>query len=224
MHVVGLITKFSLISLITSVGSQTMLSAIISVVIKQDLKNEELHDVMIMRIMMMKDGNLKVETGRALQDPTPGKCTPEAASLVAQPRLCRLRPVRDCPLTQPLNCTNHMPCLWATVNRRNLQIFRIESVGCSPGRGPFLGKGEELGLSRNAADSQLGVSRYDQTPRGSGDVEDLFYELVKGCHMRPRGCSYVVCTRSTLQGFEIDSNRCLLIRYEHGCIMSDLRQ
>ena len=43
-----------------------MLSAIISVVIKYDLKNEELHDVMIMRIMMMKDGNLKVETGRAL--------------------------------------------------------------------------------------------------------------------------------------------------------------
>jgi len=95
-----------------------------------------------------------------------------------------------------------MPFLWATVNRRNLQIFRIESIGCSPGRAPFLGKGEELGLSRNAADSQSGVSRYDQTPQGSGDVEDLFYELVKGCHMRPRGCSYVVCIRFTLQGFK----------------------
>ena len=70
------------------------------------------------------------------------------------------------------------------------------------GRAPFLGKGEELGLSRNTADSPSGVSRYDQTPRGSGDVEDLFYELVKGCHMRPRGCSYVVCIRFTLQGFK----------------------
>src|SRR5438128_12656049 len=140
---------------------------------------------------------------------------------VASPVLIKARSLHA--LDQLLNCTNHMPCLWATVNRRNLHIFRIESVGCSPGRAPFLGKGEELGLSRNAADSQSGVSRYDQTPRGSGDVEDLFYELVKGGHTRPLGCSYVVCIRYTLQGFEIDSNRWLLIRYEHGCIMSDLR-
>src|SRR6266508_5033002 len=61
-------------------------------------------------------------------------------------------------------------------------------------------RGKELGeISRNAADSQPGVSRYDQKPWVGVRRGKFVNELVKGCHTRPFGCSYVVWLDLSLQ-------------------------
>src|SRR5206468_1374033 len=83
---------------------------------------------------------------------------------------------------------------------------------------PLIGQGTDDQAETQPAHHRVLVGMHRHLGLGY-DVAHHVKELVKGCHTRPLGCSYVMCIRSTLQ----DSNRYLLISYEHGCIMSDLR-
>ena len=99
------------------------------------------------------------------------------------------------------------------VNRRNSQYFMDWKCRTLYWTYPYI-RGKELGvISRNAADSQPGVSRYDQKPWVGVRCGKFINELVKGCHTRPFGCSYVVWLGLSLQGWN-DSNHWLLISYK----------
>src|SRR6266498_729466 len=76
-------------------------------------------------------------------------------------------------------------------------------------------RGKELGdVSQNAADSQPGVSRYDQKPWVGVRRGRFVNELVKGCHTKPFWLLVCRVIRFYLARLIIDSNRWLLISYE----------
>ena len=101
-----------------------------------------------------------------------------------------------------LNSTSHMPCLWATVNRRNMQYFmdlkRRTPILDVP---PLIGQGTGDQAETQPAHHRVLVGMHRHLGLGY-DVAHRVKELVKGCHTRPLGCSYVVCIRSMLQGFK----------------------
>ena len=113
--------------------------------------------------------------------------------------------IKDCSLhalDQLLNSTNHMSCIWGTVNRRNMQYFtdlkRRTPILDVP---PLIGQGTDDQAETQLVHHRVLVGMHRHLGLGY-DVAHRVKELVKGCYMRPRGCSYVVCIRSTLQGFK----------------------
>src|SRR6266508_3956321 len=100
------------------------------------------------------------------------------------------------------------------VNPRNSQYFTNCKRRMRYWTYPHI-RGKELGvISRNAADSQPGVSRYDQKPWVGVRRGKFVNELVKGCHTRPFWVLICRVIRFILARLKIDSNRWLLISYK----------
>ena len=74
-------------------------------------------------------------------------------------------------LDQLLNSTSHMPCLWGTVNRGNLQYRQVGSGVFLTGGTPFLRARTVSKLK--AAGSQPCASKYGQYPWVGCDGDDF---------------------------------------------------
>src|SRR5438105_9185942 len=115
--------------------------------------------------------------------PDTGKCT-------ALPVSIKARSLHT--LDQLLNSTSHMPCLWGTVNRRNMQYFtdlkRRTPILDAP---PLIGQGTDDQAETQPAHHRVLVGMHRHLGLGY-DVAHHENELVKGCHTRPLGCSYVM--------------------------------
>src|SRR5438105_11569830 len=95
-------------------------------------------------------------------------------------------------LDQLLNSTNHMPCIWGTVNRRNMQYFtdlkRRTPILDAP---PLIGHGTDDQAETQPAHHRELVGMHRHLGFGY-EVAHREKELVIVCHTRHLRCQYGV--------------------------------